>query len=47
MKRPDAIANDMPIALYMGGLEAVSGFVELVEFARAYSRCAVARACAV
>jgi hypothetical protein len=44
---PDAMANDMPIALYIGGLEAALGFVELVEFARAYSRCAVARACAV
>lgn len=37
----------MPIALYTGGLEAVAGFVMLVEFALAYSRCAVARACAV
>jgi len=48
MNTPDAIANEIPIALYIGGLEAVAGFVcELVEFARAYSRCAVARACAV
>jgi hypothetical protein len=47
MNTPDAIANDIPIALYTGGLEAVDGFVVLVEFALAYSRCAVARACAV
>lgn len=47
MNTPDAIANDIPIALYIGGLVAVAGFVlELVEFARAYNRCPVARACA-
>lgn len=50
MNSPDAIASDMPIALYIGGLVAVSAFevlVPLVAFALWYSRCAVARTCAV
>lgn len=47
MKHPDAIANDIPIALYIGGRDAVAGSDVLVEFALAYMRFAAARTCAV
>lgn len=50
MNSPDDIANDMPIALYTGGLVAVVALDEVVPFvvfALWYSRFAASSACPV